>query len=101
MVLFYFITNSYYYRSEYECFQIELAKNYGISEWKEDLRKVMMRAGLENQSTVFLFSDTQVIYAFYANIMKTIKHVIYNCHKHFYFYYLQNPYNWPITVDGL
>ena len=43
-------------------FQIELSKNYSISDWKEDLKKVMMRAGLEGRPTVFLFSDTQVQY---------------------------------------
>ena len=32
-----------------------------MNEWREDLRKVMMKAGLENNPTVFLFSDTQVI----------------------------------------
>ena len=41
-------------------FQIELAKNYGVPEWREDLKKVMMKAGLENNPMVFLFSDTQV-----------------------------------------
>ncbi|XP_060076356.1 dynein axonemal heavy chain 1-like, partial [Ylistrum balloti] len=46
--------------SDFECFQIELAKNYGINEWREDLRKVMMKAGLENKPVVFLFSDTQI-----------------------------------------
>ena len=46
--------------AEYDCFQIELAKNYGTHEWREDLKKVMMKAGLENVSTVFLFSDTQI-----------------------------------------
>ena len=46
--------------SEYECFQIELAKNYGIPEWREDIKKVMMKAGVEGKSVVFLFSDTQV-----------------------------------------
>ena len=50
----------YYCRNEYDCFQIELAKNYGVAEWREDLRQVMMKAGLENKPTVFLFSDTQV-----------------------------------------
>ena len=48
------------YRADFECVQIELAKNYGVNEWREDLRKVMMKAGLENNPTVFLFSDTQV-----------------------------------------
>ena len=46
--------------AEFDCFQIELAKNYGINEWKEDLKKVMMKAGLENKAMVFLFSDTQI-----------------------------------------
>ena len=48
------------FRADYELFQVELSKNYGTNEWREDLRKVMMKAGLENNSTVFLFSDTQV-----------------------------------------
>ncbi|XP_059176982.1 dynein axonemal heavy chain 1-like [Physella acuta] len=46
--------------SEFDCFQIELSKNYGTAEWREDLRKVMMKAGLENKPVVFLFSDTQI-----------------------------------------
>ena len=50
----------YFFRADYECVQVELAKNYGTNEWREDLRKVMMKAGLENNPTVFLFSDTQV-----------------------------------------
>lgn len=37
-----------------------MSKNYGMSEWREDLKKVMLAAGLNNQQTVFLFSDTQV-----------------------------------------
>ena len=48
------------FRADFDCFQVELAKNYGVNEWREDLRKVMMKAGLENNPTVFLFSDTQV-----------------------------------------
>eukprot|EP00106_Octopus_bimaculoides_P020122 XP_014787564.1 PREDICTED: dynein heavy chain 1, axonemal-like [Octopus bimaculoides] len=45
---------------EFDCFQVELSKNYGISEWKEDLKKVLMKSGIENQAVVFLFSDTQI-----------------------------------------
>lgn len=51
---------SYMYRAEYECFQIELSKNYGIAEWREDIKNCMKKAGLENIPVVFLFSDTQV-----------------------------------------
>ena len=51
---------SFFCRSEYDLFQVELAKNYGVAEWRDDLKKVMLRAGLENIQTTFLFSDTQV-----------------------------------------
>ncbi|XP_050390512.1 dynein axonemal heavy chain 1 [Patella vulgata] len=46
--------------SEFDCFQIELSKNYGVAEWREDLKNVMMKAGLESKPMVFLFSDTQI-----------------------------------------
>ncbi|RDD38836.1 Dynein heavy chain 1, axonemal [Trichoplax sp. H2] len=46
--------------SEYDCFQIELSKNYGMSEWREDIKGIMQKAGLENKSIVFLFTDTQI-----------------------------------------
>ena len=47
-------------RMEYDLFRVELSKSYGMMEWREDLKKVMMKAGLENIPIVFLFSDTQV-----------------------------------------
>ncbi|XP_051667332.1 dynein axonemal heavy chain 1 [Manacus candei] len=46
--------------SEYECFQIELSKNYGMTEWREDVRKIMMKAGLQSLPKTFLFVDTQI-----------------------------------------
>lgn len=48
------------YRSGYECFQIELAKNYGQTEWREDIKNMMLKAGLQNEQITFLFVDTQV-----------------------------------------
>eukprot|EP00736_Rhodelphis_marinus_P009962 Rmarinus@m.13206 len=47
--------------NEMECVQIEISKSYGRPEWKEDLQRLLMKAGGENQKTVFLFSDTQII----------------------------------------
>ncbi|VDO09331.1 unnamed protein product [Rodentolepis nana] len=46
--------------AEFECYQIELTKTYSIHDWQEDLRKVMMMAGLEDKQVLFLFSDTQI-----------------------------------------
>lgn len=53
--------------AEFSCFQIELTKAYGSFEWKEDMKGLMMKAGLYNLETVFLFSDTQV--SFFPNYM--------------------------------
>lgn len=47
-------------RAEFECFQIELSKNYGMTEWRDDVKKVLLKAGLHNLPITFLFSDTQV-----------------------------------------
>ncbi|KAG8436117.1 hypothetical protein GDO86_007286 [Hymenochirus boettgeri] len=44
----------------YECFQIELSKNYGMSEWREDIKRILLKAGLENLAVTFLFTDTQI-----------------------------------------
>lgn len=43
-----------------EVFSIEVSKSYGIVEWKEDLKKLLRRAGADSKPTVFLFSDTQI-----------------------------------------
>ncbi|XP_060621830.2 dynein axonemal heavy chain 1 [Anolis sagrei] len=46
--------------ADYECFQIELSKNYGISDWREDIKKIMLKAGLQSLPITFLFTDTQI-----------------------------------------
>ena len=43
-----------------EPFQIAVSKSYGLEEWKEDLRKLIRRAGGDGVETMFLFSDTQI-----------------------------------------
>ena len=62
MILFFIFPNCVYFydRAEYELFQIELSKNYGVPEWREDIKRCMLKAGLENNPIVFLFCDTQV-----------------------------------------
>eukprot|EP00398_MALV-I-01_sp_L67-1_P000742 gene742-313_t len=39
---------------------IEIAKNYGVNEWHEDVARILMRAGIKSKPINFLFSDTQV-----------------------------------------
>ncbi|XP_064422227.1 dynein axonemal heavy chain 1 [Latimeria chalumnae] len=46
--------------TDYECFQIELSKNYGVSEWREDIKGILLKAGLQNIQVTFLFVDTQI-----------------------------------------
>jgi dynein heavy chain len=47
--------------ADYTCFQIELSKHYGTSEWREDLKKLYRMAGVNMQPVVLLLSDTQIV----------------------------------------
>jgi dynein heavy chain len=46
--------------ADYKLFSIEITKNYGVAEWREDLKKVVLQAGSSASPTVFLFSDSQM-----------------------------------------
>eukprot|EP00117_Sycon_ciliatum_P023820 scpid1450/ scgid20157/ Dynein heavy chain 3, axonemal; Axonemal beta dynein heavy chain 3; Ciliary dynein heavy chain 3 len=48
------------FMADYDLFQIELTKNYTTVEWRDDLKKIMMKAGIEGKQLVFLFSDNQI-----------------------------------------
>eukprot|EP01060_Flectonema_neradi_P032219 TRINITY_DN5085_c1_g2_i2.p1 TRINITY_DN5085_c1_g2~~TRINITY_DN5085_c1_g2_i2.p1 ORF type:complete len:4162 (+),score=927.24 TRINITY_DN5085_c1_g2_i2:1218-12488(+) len=43
-------------------FQISITRAYGINEFHEDLRKIMLDSGCDNQQSVFLISDSQIIH---------------------------------------
>eukprot|EP00439_Symbiodinium_sp_Y106_P051779 s893_g6.t3 len=49
------------YMNECECFQIEVAKGYGMSEFRDDIKKCLMKCGVEDKVQVFLFCDTQIV----------------------------------------
>ena len=49
------------FAADYKCFQIEITKNYGMNEWREDLRLLLKQSGMEGKPTVFLLPDTQII----------------------------------------
>ncbi|KAG2469298.1 DYH7 protein, partial [Polypterus senegalus] len=46
--------------SEMELFQITIQKSYCISEWREDIRRVLRKAGLSGTPSVFFFADHQI-----------------------------------------
>jgi dynein heavy chain len=45
----------------HKLFSIEITKSYGQVEFREDLKKVLMIAGVENRPVCFLFTDTQIV----------------------------------------
>jgi dynein heavy chain len=47
---------------DFECFSIEISKQYGQNEWRDDLRKLLKTAGVEGRDIVFLFTDTQIVW---------------------------------------
>jgi len=46
---------------DYKCFQIEIRKGYGSSDFHEDLRTCLKIAGCANKPVCFLFSDSQIV----------------------------------------
>ncbi|XP_024516360.1 LOW QUALITY PROTEIN: dynein heavy chain 6, axonemal, partial [Selaginella moellendorffii] len=47
--------------AEFKCFQIELKKGYNMNDFREDLKKLYKLTGVEGNSAVFLFTDTQIV----------------------------------------
>lgn len=45
----------------YQCMQIELTRGYDQNSFREDLRKYYTNAGVNNNPTVFLINDTQIV----------------------------------------
>ncbi|XP_022235820.1 dynein heavy chain 2, axonemal-like [Limulus polyphemus] len=48
------------YICNYSVFQVEVSRNYGIAEFREDLKNLYWQTGIQKKPTVFLFTDSQV-----------------------------------------
>lgn len=46
--------------ADYALKTIEMTRTYGHNEWRDDLRAMLLRAGIEAKPTVFLLSDNQI-----------------------------------------
>jgi dynein heavy chain len=49
------------YISNYKQYSIEVVKGYQMRDWRDNVKTVLMMAGVEGKPTTFLFVDTQII----------------------------------------
>lgn len=47
--------------AEFELFQIEITKSYNMNDWRNDIKTMMTKAGVQNKPTVFMLDDTQIV----------------------------------------
>lgn len=46
--------------TDYEVFQVELNRQYGLKEWQDDFKTMLHKVSSSESHAVFLFTDTQV-----------------------------------------
>ncbi|CAD7932621.1 unnamed protein product [Amoebophrya sp. A25] len=57
---------------DFPTFQIEVGKGYGWNEFKEDLRTVLKKCGVQDKTNTFLFCDTQIVKEQFVEAMSNI-----------------------------
>ena len=56
-----------------QVFQIKLTRSYGLDEWAEDLKSILLTAGQDNKKIIFLLRDNEIIQEFF---LETINNVL-------------------------
>jgi dynein heavy chain len=46
---------------DYQLFSIEITRGYGVNEFHDNLKEILMEAGAKGKHVTFLFSDTQIV----------------------------------------
>lgn len=44
--------------SSFKIYQIEVVKGYNMTNWRDNLKQVLLQCGVEAKTTTFLFVDT-------------------------------------------
>ncbi|CAL7938030.1 unnamed protein product [Xylocopa violacea] len=60
------------YMCELSTFQISVTKHYKLAEFREDLKTLYGKTGVDNKPTAFIFNDTQVIEEQFLEIVNSI-----------------------------
>ena len=45
------------YLAEFLLFQVDSSENYNFNKWRQDLKTILMKVGLQNKDICFLVSD--------------------------------------------
>lgn len=60
------------YLCELSSFNITVSKNYGVGEFREELKTLYALTGLRKKPTTFLFNDTDVLHESFLEIINNM-----------------------------
>ena len=60
------------YMCELTTFQITVTKHYKLGEFREDLKILYVKTGVDDKPTTFLFNDTQVVEEQFLEIVNSM-----------------------------